>query len=166
MLFANKRTGITVRFIVDRMREVNLQCRRTRELVSLALDGELTELDEARLEAHLVDCAACRSLEAELSGLTLALRAAPLEQLSRPVSLPQRVRWSLRPLQVGAAAAAVAVAAGLAGVVDTVRSHPNTPKYVRGTSGPADRIDILRTIRRADLTPRPPVGLAGGRPTV
>lgn len=148
------------------MRETNLQCRRTRELVSLALDGELTELDEARLDAHLAECAGCRALEAELSGLTLALRAAPLEQLSRPVSLPQRVRWSLRPLQVGAAAAAVAVAAGLAGVVDTVRSHPATPKYVRGTSGPADRIDVLRTIRRADLTPRPPVGRAGGRPTV
>jgi anti-sigma factor RsiW len=145
---------------------MNLQCRRTRELVSLALDGELSELDVARLEAHLDACAACRDLEHELGGLTLALRAAPLEQLSHPISLPQRVRWSLRPLQVGAAAAAVAVAAGLAGVVGTVRSHPTQPKYVRGTSGPADNLDVVRTIRRAELAPAPPVGQAGGRPKV
>jgi predicted anti-sigma-YlaC factor YlaD len=145
---------------------MNLQCRRTRELVSLALDGELSELDAARLEAHLAGCTACRQLEVELAGLTFALRGAPLEQLSHPVSLPQRVRWSLRPLQVGAAAAAIAVAAGLAGVVGTVRSHSAQPKFVRGTSGPADRIDILRAIRRSELTPRPPVGRAGGRPQV
>ena len=145
---------------------MNLQCRRTRELVSLALDGELSELDAARLEGHLAGCAACRELEHELAGLTVALRAAPLEQLSRPISLPQRVRWSLRPLQVGAAAAAVAVAAGLAGVVGTVRSHPTQPKYVRGTSGPVDSINFLRTIRRDEMTPSPRIGQAGGRPKV
>jgi hypothetical protein len=148
------------------MREMNFQCRRTRELVSLALDGELSELDGARLDAHLAVCASCSELERELSGLTVALRAAPLEHLSRPISLPQRVRWSLRPLQVGAAAAAVAVAAGLAGVVGTVRSHPQQPKYVHGTSGPADNINVLRSIRRPSMTPPPPVGQAGGRAKV
>jgi predicted anti-sigma-YlaC factor YlaD len=148
------------------MREMNLQCRRTRELVSLALDGELSELDAARLESHLAGCAACSELEREVSGLTLALRAAPLEELSRPISLPQRVRWSLRPLQVGAAAAAVAVTAGVAGVVGTVRSHPAQPKYVPGTSVPADNINVLRSIRRPSMTTPPPVGQAGGRAKV
>jgi predicted anti-sigma-YlaC factor YlaD len=148
------------------MRQTNLQCRRTRELVSLELDGELSELDAARLEAHLADCASCRELKAELAGLTFALRSAPLERLDRTITLPQRVRWSLRPLQVGAVAAAVAVAAGLAGVVGTVRSHPSQPKFVSGTSRPADGVDVLRSIRRASLTPSPPVGRAGGRPTV
>jgi predicted anti-sigma-YlaC factor YlaD len=145
---------------------MNFQCRRTRELVSLALDGELSELDAVRLDAHLVGCAACRELEHELGGLTLALRAAPLEQLSHPITLPQRMRWSLRPLQVGAAAAAVAIAAGLAGVVGTVRSHPTQPSYVRGTSEAADNLNVLRTIRRADMTTPLPVGQAGGRPKV
>src|SRR5881392_1503002 len=84
------------------MQQLNLQCGRTRELVSLGLDGELSELDSARLESHLADCPSCRELQVELTGLTAALRAAPLEPLARPVSLPQRVRWSLRQLRPGA----------------------------------------------------------------
>jgi anti-sigma factor RsiW len=145
---------------------MNLECRRTRELVSLRLDGELSELDTARLETHLAECFDCRELEGELDGLTLALRTAPLEALERPISLPQRIRWSIRPLQVGAAAAAIAVAAGLAGVVGTVRAHPEQPKYVSGTSGPADTVDAFRSIRRSELIPKVPVGRAGGRPEV
>jgi ferric-dicitrate binding protein FerR (iron transport regulator) len=156
----------TVRFDVGLMSRTNLECRSTRELVSLALDGELSELDGARLDAHLAACAACCELRAELEGLTAALRAAPLERLERPITLPQRVRWSLRPLQVGAAAAAVAVAAGLAGVVGTVRSHPAQPKFVHGTSGPTDGVDTLRSIRRNQLIPQVPVGQAGGRAKV
>jgi predicted anti-sigma-YlaC factor YlaD len=148
------------------MKQMNLQCRRTRELVSLSLDGELSELDAARLETHLGECASCRQLQSELAGLTLALRTAPLERLERPITLPQRVRWSLRPLQVGAAAAAIAVAAGLAGVVGTVRSHPAQPKFVPGTSGPADSVDAFRAIRRSELIPQVPVGKAGGRQKV
>jgi anti-sigma factor RsiW len=148
------------------MQQLNLQCGRTRELVSLALDGELSELESARLESHLAGCPSCRELQVELTGLTAALRAAPLEPLSRPVSLPQRIRWSLRPLQVGAAAAAVAVAAGLAGVVGTVRSHPTTPRFAPGTSVPTDGVNALRSIRRAQMIPRPPVGQAGGRAKV
>jgi predicted anti-sigma-YlaC factor YlaD len=148
------------------MTQINLHCRGMRELVSLELDDELSELDAARLHAHLADCADCRELKAELAGLTVALRAAPLEQLERRITLPQRVRWSLRPLQVGAAAAAVAIAAGLAGVVGTVRSHPEQPKFVSGTSGPADGVDTFRSMRRSQLIPQVPVGRAGGRPQV
>ena len=149
------------------MRESGLQCGRTRELVSLELDGELSELESARLQAHLEECAACRELKAELAGLTLSLRAAPLETLERPIMLPHRTGVSLRPLQVGAAAAAVAVAAGLAGVVGTVRSHaPAQPRYVTGKSVPADSIDALRALRRPELLPQVPFGRAGGRQNV
>jgi anti-sigma factor RsiW len=156
----------TVRFDVGLMTRPNLECRNTRELVSLDLDCELSELDAARLDAHLAECSECRELRVELEGLTSALRAAPVERLERPITLPQRVRWSLRPLQVGAAAAAVAVAAGLAGVVGTVRSHPAEPKFVHGTSGPTDGVDAFRSIRRNQLIPQVPVGQAGGRPKV
>jgi predicted anti-sigma-YlaC factor YlaD len=147
------------------VRQIVAQCGETRELVSLELDGELSELEAARLESHLEECGACRQLKSELAELTLALRAAPLEQLERPITLPQRVRWSLRPLQVGAAAAAIAVAAGLAGLVGTVRSHtPAQPPFAQ--SRPADGVDALRAVRRAELIPRVPVGRAGGRQTV
>ncbi|TML09668.1 MAG: zf-HC2 domain-containing protein [Actinobacteria bacterium] len=149
--------------------QLDHQCARTRELLSLELDGELSQLDSARLESHLAHCPQCRALKTELAGLTLALRTAPLEQLERPISLPRRMRWSLRPLQVGAAAAAIAIAAGLAGLSGTVRGHaPAQPRFVSGTSGPADSLNALRTLRRPGLIPQVqvPVGRAGGRPTV
>jgi hypothetical protein len=151
---------------VGALTQLGLQCRRTRELVSLELDGELSELESARLEAHLENCASCRELKTELGGLTLALRAAPLETLERPIALPRHSRFALRPLQVGAAAAAVAVAAGLAGVVGTVRSNaPAQPRFISGTSGPADGLDALRSVRRLELIPKVQVGRAGGRQT-
>jgi anti-sigma factor RsiW len=152
---------------VRALRQPGLHCSRTRELVSLELDGALTQLESARLASHLQRCAACRELRAELAGLTLALRAAPLEPLERPVSMPQRVRWSIRPLQVGAVAAAVAVAAGLAGIVGSVRSNgPAQPQYLPARSGPADGLDALRTFRRSELIPQVPVGRAGGHQNV
>jgi anti-sigma factor RsiW len=152
---------------VSALRQPRLHCSRTPELVSLELDGELTQLELARLESHLQRCASCRALRAELVGLTSALRAAPLEQLERPISMPQRVRWSIRPLQIGAVAAAVAVAAGLAGLVGSVRSNaPAQPQYLPAKSGPADGLDALRSLRRAELIPRVPVGQAGGHQNV
>jgi anti-sigma factor RsiW len=149
------------------MARPNDQCARIGELLSLELDGELSELESARLESHLVHCAHCASLKSELTGLTIALRSAPLEQLARPISLPRRTRLSLRPVQIGAAAATVAVAAGLAGLGGTVRGHASDqPHYVQGASRTADSLDALRTLRRSELIPQVPFGRAGGRPAV
>jgi hypothetical protein len=144
------------------------QCARIGELLSLELDGELSELESARLESHLVHCAHCASLKSELAGLTLALRSAPLERLARPIALPRRTRLSLRPLQIGAAAATVAVAAGLAGLSGIGRGQhaAQQPHYVPGASRTTDSIDALRTLRRSELIPQVPFGRAGGRPAV
>jgi hypothetical protein len=152
---------------VGALTQLDHDCAGIRELISLELDGELSELDSFRLESHLVHCPQCTALKAELASLTFALRAVPLEQLDRPISLPHRARWSLRPLQVGAAVAAVAVAAGLAGLVGTVRGNaPEQPHFVSGTSRPADTLDGLRAARRTQLIPTVPFGHAGGRPSV
>jgi anti-sigma factor RsiW len=154
------------------MRELAHECRAVRELVSLELDGELTELDAARLETHLAACAGCSALWTELHGLTLALRAAPLEPLSRPIALPHRVRVFLRPLQVGAAAATIALVAGLAGVLGTLRSSGPAHRVPAAQTG--EGLDALRAVRRPQLlhavrrtTPQVvQVGRAGGRPAV
>jgi predicted anti-sigma-YlaC factor YlaD len=147
------------------MSQTDVYCRRTRELLSFELDGELSELEAARLESHLARCPACRELKTELAGLTLALRATPLEPLERPVALPHRVRFALRPLRIAAAAAAVAVAAGLVGVVGTVRSHtPVQPRISRAPSN--DNIDALRAARRPGMLKQVPVGRAGGHAPV
>jgi len=154
------------------MREFAHECRSTRELVSLELDGELSELDAARLETHLAACATCRALRSELEGLTVALRVAPLEPISRPIALPQRVRVFLRPLQVGAAAAVVALVAGLAGVLGTLNSSGPAQRVPSVESG--EGLDALRAVRRTRLlhtahrvAPQAvKVGRAGGRPPV
>lgn len=154
------------------MREFAHDCRSTRELVSLELDDELSELEAARLDAHLGTCASCRALRSELHGLTLALRTAPFEPLGRPIALPQRVRVFLRPLQVGAAAATIALVAGLAGVLGTLRSTGPAQRVPSVQTG--EGLDALRAVRRPQLlrsthrtTPQVvQVGRAGGRPPV
>jgi predicted anti-sigma-YlaC factor YlaD len=55
-------------------------CMRAREAASARLDGEASELDAARLDAHLVACPACRAYSAAIVGIAAEIRAAPLEQ--------------------------------------------------------------------------------------
>jgi anti-sigma factor RsiW len=91
-------------------------CERAREWASLRLDGELSELERALLDAHTRNCAACAEYVADIGALTVAIRSAELERLPRPVSLPLRrsFAWATRALQAGAATAAVlAITAGL-----------------------------------------------------
>ena len=91
-------------------------CERAREWASLRLDGELSELERALLDAHTRNCAACAEYVADIGAFTVAIRSAELEQLPRPVVLPLRrsFAWATRALQAGAATAAVlAITAGL-----------------------------------------------------
>jgi len=85
------------------------ECSRARESMSAQLDLELSELDSARLSAHLRECPACTAYALELAAVAARLRTAALEQPGRPIELPQR--HGLR-VTARAAAAAVAVAAG------------------------------------------------------
>src|SRR5207248_5258989 len=88
-------------------------CDTAREQLSLLLDQELPELDRARLDTHLAECAACHTFGAGIVTLTTSLRDAPLEEVRFRVSIPRRRYVSVRTLQAGAAAAAVALVAGL-----------------------------------------------------
>lgn len=98
-------------------------CHRTRQHISLRLDSELSELEEALVAAHLGRCAACSAFAKDVETFTETLRAAPLAEPPTPFTLPRRpARWS--PGHVGSAAAAalsVAIAIGgiaLGGVLD------------------------------------------------
>jgi predicted anti-sigma-YlaC factor YlaD len=88
-------------------------CDRAREWVSLRLDSELSELEQALLTAHLERCAACAAYAAGVETVTGAIRAAATERLRRPVTLPRRPRFGVaaRALQAGTATAAVLAAA-------------------------------------------------------
>ena len=87
------------------------ECSQARESASARLDGELAELDELRLEAHLRDCPDCRAFADGLGGLTAQLRLTPLEHPGTAIAFPQR-RRSPGLRIAAAAAAAVAVASG------------------------------------------------------
>ena len=92
-------------------------CDRAREAMSLELDGELSELGRARLDAHLDRCPDCSAFEAESSAVAQLLREAPCEEMSIPIVLPRARRLSMaRMAQAGTAAAAVALVAGLSAI--------------------------------------------------
>ena len=105
-------------------------CLQARESASALLDGELSELESARLAAHVRDCPACSLYTQEITTIAELLRAAPLEQPELDVTLPQR--RALPGLRVAAAAAAVvAVAAG-----STVALH----RGLASGKGPAAKV--------------------------
>src|SRR5215467_4574714 len=94
-------------------------CDRAREWVSLRLDDEISELEDALLEAHLRRCGACREFESSVRGAVLALRARPLERMDQPIVVTGRRRALLRPAAVARVAAVVAAIVGVTTVLST-----------------------------------------------
>jgi anti-sigma factor RsiW len=123
-------------------------CDRARTYVSLRLDGELSDFEQALLEAHLESCASCRVFATEMSEITAELRVSQLERLERPLILPHRVRAGLRRLQVGAAAAVLVTVVGVGALVGSVRG-PDQPRFSTLNSETAQ--PSLRELRAQDL---------------
>jgi putative zinc finger protein len=90
-------------------------CMLARESASARLDNELSELENARLDAHLRGCAECLAYAEEIGAIAVRLRAAALERPAERIVLPRRRVFSGARLQAGVAAAAVAVVAAVAG---------------------------------------------------
>ena len=126
-------------------------CDRIRELFSASLDGELAELDEARLQAHLASCAGCFAYADALGSATRLVRQTPLEDIGVPIVIPGRRLALARKLQLTAAAAAVAVTVGLSAAVGTLSSSPSS-HHTRPAS-PSSRLRFpdqeLRMLQRA-----------------
>jgi anti-sigma factor RsiW len=127
-------------------------CERAGALASLALDGELSEVDEARLGAHLRTCRECERRADEIRALTGALRTAPLEEPARRVELPARTARAARVRHLvarGALAATLAAAAASLGVLagsvgrEPARQAPAGPEIAL-----LDERHELREIRR------------------
>lgn len=101
-------------------------CNDARLLVSISLDGGLSELEHAMLHAHLTRCAPCAAYARETAAFTATLRGAPLEPLPFPIAMPRRRRAGQRVSRVGAIVAAAAVAAIGVGLSSTVLSTPGS----------------------------------------
>jgi hypothetical protein len=128
-------------------------CERARQWVSLHLDGELSEFELALLDAHLLRCSSCSRFSSVAAEATARLRAAPREQLERPVRLPSRVRPRVSAVRLGIASAA-ALAATSVGIAGALLSNKTAP--LQHFNGPIagvveDDIQLARDIRRAQL---------------
>lgn len=91
-------------------------CERARTWAALAPDGELSELERKLLDAHVARCSACAHFALEVAAVAAELRAAALQPLPRPLTVPV---WRRRPVYarfraVGAAAAVAVMALGVA----------------------------------------------------
>jgi anti-sigma factor RsiW len=88
-------------------------CARVREQVSLELDGELSQLEQRMLAAHLERCSACATYADDVRDLTERIRSAPPHPMRRPVVIRRARHVSTTRLQVGIAAAFALAALGL-----------------------------------------------------
>jgi anti-sigma factor RsiW len=132
-------------------------CDAMRGYVSASLDGELSELDQTRLDAHLVSCAGCRTYAAGAAEATRLMRATSLEELDFPIVLPTRRLAAARRLQVAASAAAIALTVALGVVVGSVSSTSGSggpPANNRASTASSLRFpeQELRMLHRASET--------------
>jgi anti-sigma factor RsiW len=128
-------------------------CERSREWASLRLDSELSELEQALLNAHLARCASCAAYVHAIESTTLSMRAAPLVRLAEPVSLPLRrgISFPARAFRAGTAAAAIiACAVGLGTFFGSLGTKSpslsaNAARLSQGeiVSGPGTEADLL-----------------------
>jgi hypothetical protein len=131
-------------------------CDRTRAWASVSLDEELSEFERALVAAHVERCAPCAAFAADVTAATTLLRDAPLEAAPTLVMLPARRRGiGSLTLRVGAAAALLIGALGVAGSVTT--SSPSTLSRAGIVSGASDDTNdrLIRLVKRQAMTPAP-----------
>src|SRR5262249_35923645 len=135
-------------------------CARARFWVSLRVDGELSELEGALLDAHLARCPACAEFAQAATESTAWLREA---QLERPAPLRVSVPRSPRRVAPGLVAAAVVIASALlAGVVHgtgsgSTQGRTSALKPTVSVVSSSETPDELRRLRRTSLLNQRPV---------
>jgi predicted anti-sigma-YlaC factor YlaD len=124
-------------------------CERARFWASLRLDGELSELESALLDAHLARCVGCREIAGGFDTSTAALRSAPLERLAPvAVDLPRSPRRLIATVAVAAVLVLGVIAGGL--VRGEVSHDAATPRAVAVVAS-FETPDQIRTLRRPAL---------------
>jgi len=125
------------------------RCERARAWASLRVDGELSELQSALLDAHLGRCSACREFAHGAEDLAAVLASARLERPARlELVLPPRGR--LRALGRTALAAGAVAAASVAATLTGVSIGDGTARASRPVAmvTAVDTPNELRALRR------------------
>jgi predicted anti-sigma-YlaC factor YlaD len=103
-------------------------CERATRSISLRLDGELSELEGAALDRHLVDCPGCRTVAARTLLVTRMLRDEPLSPPRRRIVVHSTRRARARLVRRTTAAIALAGAVATATVLALIsQPSPATP---------------------------------------
>ena len=107
-------------------------CDRVRAQIALEVDREFSQFERARRATHVARCPECRAFGVDVREFTRVLREAPLEQLSRPLTV-RRPRTAVRALRVPALAAAMVIAvAGLSAQLATQFATGGRASAARG----------------------------------
>jgi anti-sigma factor RsiW len=134
-------------------RSVEESCERVREQLSLALDGELSELGWLHLKTHLQGCPDCRAFEARTRAATEILRTSEPEEPAVPFVLPRTRRLRGRMLGAGAAAAAVALVAALSTLNDVGQRQSDAQPFRLSPTVVFDHNDEVAPIRHIRVRP-------------
>lgn len=145
----------------------SIECERTRQSVSVALDYELPELDRARATAHLERCDACHAFQERIGGVAVAVRSAPLERVRFSIALPpaRSAGWrSARRLASTGAAAAIVAAAflGFAAAPDRSTWRGDGVLIASALERPSSTNELLINVLRPTLTSRQHQAIAFG----
>jgi len=126
-------------------------CDRARAWAALAPDGELSELERKLLGSHLDRCNACADFAVRVAEVAARLRAASLEPLPQPVSVPvwRRRQAYARVRTFGAAAAVAVMAFGVAARAPLSPGEPDKLPRVTNFASNAER-EVALIMRRAE----------------
>lgn len=123
-------------------------CERARAWSSLRVDGELSDLEAALLEAHLRRCEHCRAFARDAELVASTLRITAYEPAPATLEVPSKGQ-ARRRLQL-TAAVAVAMCAGLGAALLGPHGARTAAKPVAMVAG-GDSADGLRELRRPAL---------------
>jgi len=125
-------------------------CARARFWASLRIDGELSELEGALLDAHLTRCEACRTVSDGFGGIATILRQTPPARVDPvAVHVPRSPRRLLATIAV-AALLLVGVVAGSQVREHTSRQAASVPRVIAVVAA-SETPDQLRRLRRTTL---------------
>jgi predicted anti-sigma-YlaC factor YlaD len=98
------------------------------------LDGELSQLEQRMVAAHLERCADCRTFERNVREFTRKMREAPLESPRAPVVIARRARRAVLSAANVSVAAMLAVAVlGVAAQLGPGQSSSSATRFTTAT---------------------------------
>jgi predicted anti-sigma-YlaC factor YlaD len=133
------------------------ECEHARVWAALAPDGELSELEQRSLRAHLTTCPACSRFAVEVEHVALLVRGEELERPSLPTALPRVVHrrraLAARFRPVVAAAAVAVMALGIASRAPLQMERRDSGLRTTTATSAADQLEMqsLRVLRQGAL---------------